>query len=462
MANTKTTILKKIIKDLELTKSYLRSSEILLSEGQLRDSIPLAIKALENTLYINKKYASNIPTVNLKKKNLSNTVLLANLKALKIQSQYQLAKFPTEQEKNYDKLYLEIQEYIYAIQNYFSKKLLREYINSYIGSAKEILEKPIYRICLGILLSLFGGYWLTINTYDFFMSLPTSKYYSAENHKIFSTGWSDYDSKNKIRLNAGKNASLTIPISGKKDNDIELQLNIASIVASASITNAKTQKVEAYIANTLIGTYDITTTTNKVFFIVPKKLISKNLTNIELLFPNAKSPSSLGLWDDNTLRAICITGIHIDNIDSAPYYRLGRKIQAGKKADSKYFLSGWYEPYKGTRWATGGYSEINLKTPQTSKPLQMNIAIGYILYKSGAIENQKLKFYINNRYLTESTIDKSIRQLTVDIPSEFIINTKNLRIGFSCPNAAIPQELGLWNDKNRLAFTIKTFSLNHK
>jgi hypothetical protein len=328
-------------------------------------------------------------------------------------------------------------------------KIFRLFRSFMISTAKNrVVQGTAVLIVVGVLC-----YSALLNLYDFMVSLPTGTYYSASANKIFSSGWSNYYPKYKNRWNSGKTSEISLQIKpAVEDKRLDVYLN--GFIKSRTEQGTSRQRVKAYIGKVLLGTEDAVQK-QKIAFLIPKTLLATNNIIIRFEFPDAQSPSSLKLWKDDTERAICLEGFSIDKAEAAPYYRLGKIIKAGKKSQKAYFLNGWYEPYEDYRWAVGGYSEILIRKPDTKKDLSLSVKARWVLSKPGVIGSQRVKVYINGKYLTELNFTSESLGHIVAIPQSMLAGSKKIVIGFECPDAAVPKKLGLWEDNNRLSFALK-------
>ncbi|MBN7774042.1 sulfatase-like hydrolase/transferase [Clostridium aminobutyricum] len=138
-------------------------------------------------------------------------------------------------------------------------------------------------------------------------------------------------------------------------------------------------------------------------------------------------------------------------------YKWEQRFSFLEKDDRSAIVKGISPVEKDFAWSLGEKTELKLninKNPKGDVKLILNIP--FILG-----EKQRIKFFINNKYICEKDINSTEHILTVVIPKDFFRKGQNV-IVFQYPDARSPQSLGTSTDTRVLAVAYTTMVLSQK
>jgi hypothetical protein len=447
---------KNISKLLFLAQDYYKSAEILMTEAQYRDSLPLLTSFFNCLQELQKIFSVKEQAVSTLKTQLTI------LKKLSVTIDKNRKIFPKKKKIILEESFIAGAVYLSQIKRLYCKVFpWRLTEQKFFQDILVLLKKPWLSLSVSLLVVSVLAYQTFIVSYDFFASRPSQKFYQASCGKFFFiSGWSGYNKQKNERVTSGNTTIISVPIR-PSSTDKELCVFVQWALLAPQAPTLKQQRIQASIGETDLGTKTILDQSfpKKISFIIPHQLITQNRTTITLDFPDAQSPESLQLSQDQCKRAISIAGISVDAVDSAPYYRLGRTILAARKSDTKYFIKGWYPPNQNYRWSVGGNSHLVIKTPKTRKNLRLEINSASALISPGIINKQKIRIYINDHFIRQIELLDTPSIEIIDIPNATFAGSSKMTISFICPDAANPTQLGRWKDNNLLSFSLKSVRL---
>jgi hypothetical protein len=191
--------------------------------------------------------------------------------------------------------------------------------------------------------------------------------------------------------------------------------------------------------------------------IIPCGVLNQGMLHITFELPDAKSPQSLGLSDDDRKLALAVQSIVITN-STEPInqeFEYGNKILFGQDGTSqKYQLNGWSDPEEGFTWTEGHKSVLGIKTVKTDSDLNLTIAA------SQFTSQQRVNVTVNGYSVGNWVFDKpEIQEKSIVIPNE-VLNVGMQYITFELPDAKSPQSLGLSKDERTVALAVQSIKIS--
>ena len=197
-------------------------------------------------------------------------------------------------------------------------------------------------------------------------------------------------------------------------------------------------------------------------FIIPKNLVDNEILTIELKFPDAVSPYSLGQGDDRDLLALCLTGMYLEETDLSesslnrqePIRDYRQEIVFTPESDGRtFFASGISEIEEDFAWSLGKSSKLCLPIGETNYPLTTTFNFGTVFNNS-----QRILVRCGEKLLYDGTVAMDNLSVIFNIPPECIVNG-NLVLEIDYPNAVSPKELSISDDERVLAVAYRSINI---
>lgn len=191
----------------------------------------------------------------------------------------------------------------------------------------------------------------------------------------------------------------------------------------------------------------IVTKPGEITLSISNELIKEKELILDLEYPDAVSPVSLGKGSDERILAFAFAGIVIEESEEESIYNLGEEIFFTEKGGSeKYFITGLW-PSEGTiRWSKDTYGLIRLKLSEIPTG---DLKVTFLIAAVHTGQQTLIVKYQNNILL--NTVITEPGPITFSIPYEFV-KDRELALDLDYPDAVSPASLGTNGDQRILAF----------
>lgn len=249
----------------------------------------------------------------------------------------------------------------------------------------------------------------------------------------------------------GKKSDLSLLIN-KTGSDLILSVNLYPFLAEGKLDK---QRINIYINNKKAGNW-IADYTGDYKIIIPEDYITNtnNILKITFELPDAASPETLGISDDERTMAFRLNSLKLEPV---PSYHPGTDINFGKNGNFiMYQGNGWSSTEENSTWTGSKRAELALSVDEISSDIVMKAVLDPLII-SGKLEKQRVNIYINNRKAGNWIVTSpGVYQIT--IPEDYIKKSP-LNITFDLPDAISQKNLGINEDPRVLALRIMSLIL---